>query len=87
MGAKKKTNSLKNPFVRFLSWLMWIEIDNPPKWVMRASDRFRVSYGRKCGHPPYNKVACFKGNNFVYRVEYRNYEQGTIYEHYFVKKR
>tara|TARA_Y100000310_G_scaffold289466_1_gene315868 strand:- start:3224 stop:3451 length:228 start_codon:yes stop_codon:yes gene_type:complete len=50
----------------------WKEIDEPPKWVLKAYYKWES----RLGVHPYNLTKHFFGKNFVYRVRHGMGNQG-----------
>lgn len=54
------------------SFKIWKEIDHPPRWVLRAYEKWNARLGTR----PYNMTKHFVGKTFVYRVRHGQGMQG-----------
>ena len=75
-------------FLRLKSFFgIWEEVNEKdvPKWVLNASYKFQIYFGKKYSHNPYGVTKQFVGDNFVYRVFYKSVAQGQ-YEPIYYRK-
>jgi hypothetical protein len=68
------------------SLTFWHEINYPPPWVRKAYLKWLKSYERRHGNP-YDVTKYFWGRNHIYKVFHETLGQGSIAEHWYVKKR
>mgnify|MGYP001560531294 CR=1 FL=1 len=77
MVFKKFWRDIKRTFI------FWIPIRNPPKWVWKVYNNWE----RKLQTHPYDMTKHFVGKNYIYKVFCETIEQGRVELHWYRKKR
>lgn len=65
------------------SFTFWMPIEDPPRWVRKAYDRWE----EKLLTHAYGMVKHFVGKNYIYKVYCETVGQGQVELHWYRKKR